>query len=242
MISTNRGASVPGRRLIVRLLKSAIFALSVLWPSHALAGERVLDFWDEESRLIGTAAAGQFVDHDLDVRRQPQFSYNGVRLDHSDDRVGDFSVVYDHSAAGAPDHFGVVAGLWGESWSLTDDMTLRFWVKVKDTRVASRWGVRLVDDEGRHARAEVGGIQAGWREVAVPIRTFVAEDGFKWDRIRLIEFDAALGENALIHFDGMRFEGPRVVIGVTDKSIDQRLRESRYSRGVCVCAESTFAR
>jgi hypothetical protein len=210
-------------------MKEAFFTLGLLWSSAAVAAEPLLDFWDEEPRLVGYASAGQFVDHDLDKRRGSSYDTEAVTLAYSDSKVGDYSLVYDHAAAGAPNHFGLVAGLWGEHWSLTDDMTLRFWAKVSNSD-ASEWVISLVDDSGKQAKLKTRRVGDKWSEVSAPLSKFAAAAGFNWSRVRLMEFNAPFGARAEVNLDGVRFEGKGAVIGVTDKSRTQRMQEAKANR------------
>lgn len=196
-----------------------------------------LDFWDEALRLFGVADQGQHIDATIGARREPGYKPIGVALDHADRMAGDFSLVYTPSEADMPDTFGLVAGLWGETWDLTPDLSLRLWAKVEG-EPCDDWGVRLIDAEGREAAATLPVTEATgvWHELALPLGHLTPASGFDWADAALLEFTCEFGENARIHLDGVRFEGGRTTIGITDKSLDQRLAEAESNRSTRIRA------
>ncbi|GGD11780.1 hypothetical protein [Aquisalinus flavus] len=222
---------MPRSYLVKKICIAIIFILS---PQAAFAADdNLLDFWAEEIRLFGTANRdGQWVDHDLDDRRSSTFRTNIVSLDHSDHKVGDLSLIYSPKAADMPQRFGFVSGLWGEEWSLPADASLTLWVKVEGRRVDGSWAVQLVDANARVAKGELRGVSKEWSEISVPRSAFSPVEGFDWDSVRTVEFRASLGEDARVYLDGVRFVAPGGVIGITDKSLDQRMREAKASRAI----------
>jgi hypothetical protein len=217
-------------RVLVAVL-GLVASLSILTVNPARAQEaRLLDFWAEEVRLFGVAGAGQRIDHDLDARRGANFRTDVVGLDHADHKVGDLSLVYSPRAAGMPERFGIVSGLWGERWNLSEDMVLRFWVKVQDARLRPRWGVQLVDSNGGVATSEIRGVSGQWVEFSIERASWRTDVGFAWDSVVALEFEAELGNRARVHLDGVRFEGDGRIVGVTDKPMAQRMSEAAASR------------
>lgn len=210
---------------------SAILALSLVAPAALASEDRLLDFWDEEVRVFGTAERGEWIDHDIHARRDANFRTDIVELDHADHQVGDLSLVYVPREAGMPERFGFVSSLWGQRWDLSGDMTLHFWTKVEDRRVRSRWGVQLVDSNGLTATGEVSGFSDDWAAFEVDVSALEAAEGFDFSSVMAVEFEVEFSNQARIHLDGVRFEGDRL-IGVTDKPLSQRMAEAAATRSI----------
>tara|TARA_B110000003_G_scaffold273890_1_gene312518 strand:- start:188 stop:1210 length:1023 start_codon:yes stop_codon:yes gene_type:complete len=196
------------------------------------ANDKPLDFWDEEIRLFSVAKSGQALDVDLAKRRESNYTPRGFSLDHADYKAGDLSVAYAPAKAGMPTRFGFVAGLWGETWNLSPEANLKLWIKSENLKNSKPWKVKLVDFQGLETNGELAGISAEWQELTLPLSTLKADDGFDWTQVKLCEFTSKLGQEALVHFDGIRFETGDVVIGVTDKTVVQRMAEAQASRAL----------
>jgi hypothetical protein len=201
--------------------------LSAMTLCHA--NDKPLDFWDEETRIFGTAVTGQHVDASLAEAA-------GFKLDHADHVEGDLSVLYTPSEAGMPSRFGFVAGLWGESWNLSSAMNLRMWIKVQDAAAPDVWVIRLIDGAGDEATGELTGTDTAgeWKELILPLAGLQTAAGFDWTNVALCEFDVDFSEEARIHLDGIRFTGEGTLIGVTDKPLTQRMAEADANRSARV--------
>lgn len=209
-----------------------LFAGITLSATSLLANDKLLDFWDEETRIFATAAPGRHVDESLADRRNISYQAKEFALDHADRVEGDLSVLYTPRLAGMPSRFGFVAGLWGESWNLSPAMNLRLWIKVQDPRASDVWAIRLVDRAGLEAIGELSGTDTAgdWKELTFPLAGMRAPADFAWQQVALCEFDVDFSEEASINLDGIRFTGPDSQIGVTDKSLAQRMTEAESSR------------
>jgi hypothetical protein len=199
-------------------------------PILGAAAEQTLDFWDEQIRSFGVAPNGRHVDASLAQRQHPAYRPKGIALDPADKVEGDFSIAYTPAAAGIPERFGFVAGLWGERWDLSPKMSLRFWLKVVGDQASESWKFILVDAEGNEAIGKLEGIENRWQEQRIPLSSLSTPGSFNWDRVRLFQFEAVHRKNVRIHFDGVQFESDRGVIGVTGKTLAQRMAEARQSR------------
>jgi hypothetical protein len=217
--------------------RSVLFATAAIaCCAVAQAKDKPVDFWDEAFRVIASAPQGKHVDYALDsLRRQAhgyRFRPKQFKLDHTDHQVGDFSVIYYPGKAKGTDKVGFIGNLWNGKWDLTQDMALAFHLKTAGTGNPAQWTAVLVDVPGKTARATLGGTdtQGAWKELKLPVKSFTAEDGFDWSAVRLVEFEAALGADSELRFDGVRFEGPARTIGVTDKTVTQRMQEAEENR------------
>lgn len=219
---------------MINFMKTILTLLGIFAASLSFAEDKALDFWDEEVRLFGVASKGKEIDSTLSKRRASDYQPVGFGVDHADHIEGDLSVVYTPGEVGMPERFGFVAGLWGESWDLSKKMSLRLWVKVNGGNASGAWKVSLVDAAGKEATGELAGIGAEWKELKLPLSKLKAESGFGWEDVKLCSFEAAFSEDTRIHFDGVRFEGGKKVIGVTDKTLAQRIAEAEASRSMRV--------
>ncbi|MFB3826614.1 MAG: hypothetical protein ACE15B_07585 [Bryobacteraceae bacterium] len=145
----------------------------------------------------------------------------GFSPDYGDKRAGDFSLVYRAPADGS------VPGPFVSSWSLGRGWSLRLWMKAESE--AGSWLAVLLDSAGRRAEAAFAA-SAGWREYDLPLERFRAAPDFDFSAVTGIRFDKALSAGARVWFDDVRFEKSGSEIGVTDKSVDQRMAEEKATR------------
>jgi hypothetical protein len=194
------------------------------------APDKRLDFWDEGIRLFGTAGVSGHVDSGLEKRRAAAYVSREFSLDHAEHRQGDTSVVFTPPTSEGTSRFGFVAGLWGDRWALSPDQTLRFWLQIEGEKAPSAWKVILVDHAGKAATATLAVAASTWTEMTFPLQTLNAPVGFDWGRVALCEFEGDFGGGRKIRLDDVRFEGPAGVVGVTDKTVAQRMAEAEASR------------
>ena len=200
--------------------------------------EKPLDFWDEAVRVISSAPKGKHVDYNLNGQRHPMYGFGYHRnpkqfkLDHTDKQVGDFCIVYLPGEAKGADKVGFIGNLWNGKWKLAQDMALAFYLKTSGADHPAQWTAVLVDTSGKAARATLAGTdtQGAWKELKLPMKSFTAEDGFDWSSVRLVEFEAAFGAECELRFDGVRFENTESYLGVTDKTVTQRMQEAEENR------------
>lgn len=217
------------------VLVMILCVLSGLWATLVPANDKPLDFWDENIRLIYSAPKGKHVDYNLDRLRNPNYGYRKLpafALDHTDKVAGDLSVVYSPGKARGADKVGFIGNLWNGKWALVQDMVLGFHLKTTGSSNPSQWTAVLVDAAGKTARAILDGTdtEGAWKELKLPLKSFTAEEGFNWSAVRLVEFEAAFGTDSEVRFDGVRFESPTRTIGVTDKTVTQRMKEAEENR------------
>ena len=195
----------------------------------SFAEAKPVDFWDEELRLFSTARSAQPIDANLAAHRLPSFSARGFTLDHANKKVGDLSVRYTPAKAGMPQRFGFMANLWGSHWVLSTEHILKLWIKAENAPTSRAWKVQLVDVNGNEAIGELSGISEDWQALSLPLSTLNAPAGFDWKQVKLCEFNESLNKDTVVHLDGIRFDNGKTAIGVTDKTIAQRMNEAEAS-------------
>ncbi len=214
-----------------RCIMLQCFMICVLLSTVCLAAPDTLDFWDEEPRLFTVANDGQDMYHDLDKRLNQNYSSLYFKADHADKQVGDLSIVYDPSKAGSRKAFGFVSSLWGYVWQLDDQFTLNLFAKVKGSTVASDWTISLVDKAGKQAKKTIEAWDNNeWCQLSISLKDFDAQSGFDYSSVKECRFNVDLPTDALVWLDGINFSKTGKYIGVTDKTLEQRMEEERNTR------------
>lgn len=229
---------------ITSLLAFALFCFIIL-NAHA-ESDKFLDNYEEEARLFGVAGSGEHIDKDLDRRLTAPYyfadghdAYNteGFAYDFSDKKVGDFCVTYRPAESGNADRFGFMTNLWGRYPNLNTNDKLKFYLKTEGLSEAqSNWKLQMVDSEGRIASGAVNGANSGgkWKEIIVSIGSLEKDLEFNLEGVVMCEFTAPeFPPDALIKFDFVHFESKDgVVVGVTDKTMKQRIAEQEANRDI----------
>ena len=203
---------------------------------------KYLDNYTEEARLFGVSGEKEHIDRDLEKRLKAPYyfltahkSYQtpGFTYDVADKKVGDFSVTFSPSNSNNADKFGFMSNLWGIYPELDERCSLNFFLKTEQVAHNS-WPVQLVDDQGKTAKGLLDGVNTGgeWKAFSIPLATLESEPRFNLNAIKLCEFQASnFAKDALIKFDFVRFENDDgTVIGITDKTMDQRMAEQKASQ------------
>jgi hypothetical protein len=195
---------------------------------------KLLDFWDEAPRLFNSVAEGDNVDRDMDRRNQFNYKPAAFSCDRSDFKVGDFSVVYTVAKSAHKPVFGFSSSLWGKTWKLNKNMSLKFFVKVSGEKTTDKWDVVFVDETGKKAVGTIDGVGfEKWQEVSLKLSALKPEDGFNWNSVKLCQFKAAFSADSKVWFDGVRFETDNGnIIGVTDKPLSQWMNEAEDTREI----------
>ena len=226
-----------------KLLALAGLLMGICGSCFGAQGAVRVDFWVEGPRLFGTAKAGGDIVGDLDKRRLNDYRSKEFFADHADRRAGDFSILYTAAKANSPEAIGFCSGLWQDSWQLSGEWSLHLWLKAEASEAPGRWLVVLLDTKARRAVGEVKGMEVDgqWREFNLPLGRFEREEGFDFDRVRVCQLEVKLAADAKLWFDGVYFFNGKTneEIGVTDKTVEQRMAEAQVSRAARV--EHAFA-
>jgi len=214
--------------------------------SLAANSTRYLDNYAEEARLFGVASAPQSIDSDLDQRlTAPDYfaaghkSYKtlGFGYDFADKKVGDFSVTYRPDPSSNADKFGFMTNLWGHYADLDERYSLKFYLKIEGaTDAPESWKIQLVDAQGQAAVGVLRGTntQGAWKAFTLRLEDLQKDEAFDLDAIKLCQFETEdFPKGAQIKFDFARFENDSgTVIGITDKTIEQRIAEQKATKAV----------
>lgn len=186
----------------------------------APAAQRVDCWWEEPTLLAEFDAGGKPAD---DTRNN--------ELDYADKRAGDCSLVYTASKRSTPSAIGFTTGAYQQSWKLGSNWSLKLWLKCRGADAGGKWTVVLQDAAGKNATGPLGGFAADnqWHQLAVAIKDLTAEPGFDFSAVASSRFPATLPAGSKVWFDDVHWSDGQNEIGVTDKSIDQRMAEARAS-------------
>lgn len=195
------------------------------------AQEKKLDFWGESPRLFTVADKGQTLYHDQEKRKKIDYESPFFKPDHADKREGDFSIVYDVSKADNSKSFGFVSSLWGDSWELDKQFSLNMFFKVTGSTDVKSITLSLIDKSGKQANNKIEGlINDQWKQLKIHLKDFKYEEGFDYSSVKECQFNADMPGDAFVWFDGVCFSKGNTVIGVTDKTIRQRMNEEQSTR------------
>lgn len=220
------------KKLLSLIILSSVFLLNPIFGE-----EKLLDFWEDSIRGIAWMTKARPLDASIKTNRHPNYHYNwptkGFKLNHNDFKVGDLSLGFYPEECKSPGKVGFLGNLWGGSWQLDSEMELTFYLKTTGENNQDKWEVVLVDDQDKKAMGTLTGVNTSneWKEVKYPLNNLKVEVGFNWDSVELLEFVADFDKQSVIHFDGVCFKGKSSTVGVSDKSVTQRMKEARENKG-----------
>ena len=211
-----------------------VLVLGIL-ASGAQASPQV-DFWAETLQLFGSAPAEQDLRLHRGAAPGDRKANAAFSLDRADKRMGDFSVLFTKARAANHNVVGFTPGLYQQTWPIGRQWTLHLWLKATDMAAEPQVMLSMVlrDRAGRRAERKLAGFPADgeWHELQLPLERFTASSGFDFDQISICQLETKLADKAKIWFDGVYFVNPAgdEVLGVTDKTIDQRMAEAEANR------------
>jgi hypothetical protein len=220
-----------------------LIGMSILTLSASGATEKLLDFYDEAIRLFGVSTGNRNIDANLKQRLDSHYYFNpaerfttpGFDYDFSDKISGDFSVTYTPKLSSHAARFGFMTQLWGNYFELNDTFDLTFYMKVLDNNAADTWQVSVLDSNNRVATATLGGAntKGQWKAFSIPLEELHKPANFDINRIKLIQFESVVfSDDAVIKFDKIGFSSETQFLGITDKTIEQRMREAEATRQI----------
>jgi hypothetical protein len=215
---------------LIHKCKFGIFILGLQTAIHATGAE--VDFWEEDARLFGLASNNQYINNDLSKRRQAGYQLEALKLDHVDHVKGDFSFQFKPHLAGSAEKFGFSSGLWGETWAISKKYSLEFFLKVQDLEgsTGNNWTLTLVDSKQTKTSLNFSDLQSGWNKIDVPLSRFDQVPNFDWSNVAMLEFQVDFAKKSVLWIDGIGFYSPSGRIGVTDKSISNRLKSAQLNK------------
>lgn len=226
---------------MLRFLLACLTCLPV-----AVGADVRVDFYDEALRLFGTAELGGNITNNRALEGNRIFYHKSgniypderaieyFALDYGEKRAGDFSVRFEGKVGGTVGELGFMPGPYQKSWALSDAWTLRFWLRAMGSGKGGEWPFYLLDPLGNRATGSLQGFSddGQWHAIAIPLDQLELQAGFDFTRVVACQIENRFGSESVLWFDDIRFthESNRTVIGVTDKSVEQRRSEAAASR------------
>ena len=202
------------------ILVGTLFILILPTASAEKRVDNPVDAW----MIAQTDAAGRAVEGAW--KRRPQI------LDTTDAKTGDFSIVFTVADPAKQSAFGLCAGQFTEHWAVSKDHLLHLWVKAQAEPAPQTWTLALYDSAGKRAETALTDMAADgkWRELALPLNTLQAEEGFNFASVRSVQVEAALSKDARLWLDDVYFRKGEDTLGVSDKTITQYMTEAEATR------------
>lgn len=213
--------------------------------SQVVTSEGV-DFYDEALRLFGTAPSGGSIAENRALQgNRIQYHKNGnlypdernvkyFSLDYGDKKAGDFSVCFDAASNPPVDELGFMPGPYQQTWNLSEDWILDLWLKGTGMKAGGRWLLTFLDREGSRAEGFLTGFSANgeWHQLSLQLSRLKNNGDFDFTKVVACQLDNRIGPEGKLWFDNIRFSHKESgqVIGVSDKSIEQRRAEAAASR------------
>jgi len=179
----------------------------------------------ETGWLFSTAPAGD----DL----KPAEAWREDIYDYTDARAGDFSIRF--TVTEEQELIGFTPGPSTPQWNLNSYDALAMWFKAEGQSIENGWSLVMADKAGKHASAKMEdiGTSGYWQELKIPFTSLNKEEGFNFDGISSLQMEVHMKAGSSLWFDDVRFTSagnPELILGISDKTINQRLLEAEESR------------
>ncbi len=198
-----------------------IAALLLMIMNVSLFADKRLDAWFEATDVFGVSGGGsaELIGAERDIT-----------LDHGDFKNGDFSLLFTCRANAA--YFGFKPASFLPLWNLSPDSVLNFYAKVQRSVEIDNGMLVFFDKSGNSKAVKFTGFNKNtdWQKFEVPLKSLDGE-GFDFKSTASFKFRVSLKKGDKIWFDDVCFTQPNGgVLGITDKTVNQRMREAAYSK------------
>ncbi len=161
---------------------------------------------------------------------KPDYAADAFCIDYVEKHSGSFSVAYDSSLNKGFTAIGFVSGEFALPWRIDADSVLCLNAKIDAVNMPSELIAELIDDNGNIVSISCP-IKSGsdWQRLRFPMK---AGDGFNINAVTACRFSQPFIKNAKIWFDDVYFQnaGNNGIIGVTEKPLDQRIKDAAATR------------
>ncbi|MFI4911058.1 MAG: hypothetical protein ACIAQZ_05270 [Sedimentisphaeraceae bacterium JB056] len=214
-------------------LTSIMILLAILVITQlGFSAERV-DFWAEELAMFGSAPQGQLITSKLGGNIIDKKANKAIAIDTTDKRNGDFSMCFNAFMAAGHNQVGFYCGKYQDNWPINNSWSLHLFLKAEMKKTEFNPFLVLIDSTGRKARLILNDFAADgkWHELTVAFRDFIGERGFDSSKIKMIVLQDEFTKDVKVWFDDVYFvSSAGEILGVTDKSIEQRMSEAEANR------------
>lgn len=193
--------------------------LFVIYGHDLLAGESLLDFWEQASRtvVVGSPKADS---SEVEKRQHVEYENPDVSLCFDKAKVGAFSI---KPVKAGP--LTVLASIWGKTLPVPPKAALEFWLGAVEASqsLPENISVSLYGEDDRRVEVTARhiGDDADWGHYGVDLPTETPE--------RLKSISLELGNTGML-LDGMILRAGEQVVGLTDKPLQQLMQEAADTR------------
>lgn len=209
-------------------IRDYLFLITIFPIVDLLQAEQRLDGWYELNNVASAAVPSE--------EGEP-VEGGTLQYDTTDMKNGDFSIRYEHQS---PVDTGQIALLPYpySHWKLSTEMLLHLWIKVEGRGIDKDRQLQVIlrDQGGNHASytSLESALQSGeWVEREIPLQDLRGIAKLDLDEILELSVAVELTDGNVLKIDDVYFYVPErkgSVLGVTDKSVLQRMKDARDSR------------
>ena len=206
---------------ITNKLSTLCLCLTILTFS-ANANDKRLDCYSEVGEIFGSSASGDMIWNGKGER----FS-----VDYTTKIAGDFSVVYTSDSI-LEKEIGFMAPSYASSWNIGPEWELHFSIKSTKSQ-PTKWGVSIIDEKGGKATSNLDAVTSNnWQDVVMKAADFEASyTKFDFKKLVACQFTVKMPQGQKIWFDNIYFvRKDKTVLGVVEKTIEQRIKEAEESK------------
>jgi hypothetical protein len=194
-------------------------------------GEDRVDGWYEVDCITAASRAGEAL---VQGGNNKAFHY-----DTADRKAGDFSILYQHRLSPRSSKIGFTPYPF-PVWDLSMGTSVHLWLKIEgndwDKDVRFRLAIRDQNNNGAYYNLKQEDFRSGgWVELGIPFREMEGIGSVNLRELAELYLDTRLHPDAVVRFDDVYFHIPERLggaLGVTDKSVRQRMLEARLSRNM----------
>lgn len=166
---------------------------------------------------------------------QPATKWKEDIYDFVHKKKGDFSFVYTVNSESSSKIFGFTPGNFNANWEIKSPYSIGLWLMAEDQETRSPWKIELIDLENNRAVASLEDFETdgNWHSINLPLDRFEQEAGFISGSLTAIQMNVDADSGTKVWMDDLRIipsEGQTKVLGITDKTIEQRMREAEQNR------------
>jgi len=177
----------------------------------------------ETGWLFSTAGQGDYL--------QPATAWPDDIYDFVNKKQGDFSFVYTIALESPSKIFGFTPGMFNPNWEIKSPYSIGLWLMAEDQETRSPWNIELIDLENNRAVASLEDFETdgNWHSINLPLDRFEQEAGFISGSLTAIQLNVDAESGTKVWMDDLRIissEDQNKVLGITDKTIEQRMREA----------------
>ncbi len=199
-----------------------VIILSLCCQVILTADAKRLDAWFEPQDIFGISSGG---------KSELVGAAKDITLDHSSFKNGDYSIMYKSNGAG---FVGFKPAKFLPPWQLSKGTVLNFHARAQRKTEVDNGIAMFVDKSGNSAAVPFKGLDKNgdWQKFQIRCADIKSDDGkFDIGAVAAVKFRVSLQKGDTLWFDDVHFIHPDgSIVGVTDKSVQQRMNEAAQTK------------